>query len=314
MSGTKNSSQPNADSSQRIVVILNPESGTSGEKFQETIENSLKSHGLTYELWPTEPEVGGGKLAARAVKEGATHILACGGDGTVMAVINGVVKAEQGGEPSVVLSIIPGGTANLLATALKIPAETEDAVKVAVEGRDTVIDLGQCDEVYFALGLGLGLTGRMVATTSSREKERWGRLAYAKALLIELGARPHQFTLKLDDARPTRRKGVAVIVANAGEIGGKLRFAPDAKTDDGLLDVCILRRFYFRDVMRILIRSLWGDVRHDRAVTFLQAKRIEIRSDPPLDLQVDGEEVESRAPLVAEVVPAALKVRVPNRK
>jgi diacylglycerol kinase family enzyme len=104
---------------------------------------------------------------------------------------------------------------------------------------------------------------------------------------------------------------VALVIANAGEISGKLQFAPDAKMDDGLLDVCVLRRFYFRDALRMGWQTLFGDIRADRAVEFYQAKRAEITSNPPLDLQIDGEEVEERTPLVAEVRPGALRVRVP---
>jgi hypothetical protein len=114
----------------------------------------------------------------------------------------------------------------------------------------------------------------------------------------------------LDDQRPGIHKGVAVVVANAGEIGGGFKFAPNAEIDDGVLDVCVLHRFYFRDVMRLAWRALFGTMPEDRAVSFFQAKRIEILSDPPLDLQIDGEEVDQQIPLVAEIVPHALYARV----
>ena len=130
-------------------------------------------------------------------------------------------------------------------------------------------------------------------------------------MLGELGMKPHCFTLKLDDQPPIFKSGVALVVANAGEIGGGLKFAPTAKMDDGVLDVCILRRFYLRDVLRLIWRSFLGTVPADRAGEFLQAKRVEIETNPPLDLQIDGEEVEITPPLVAEAVPHALLVRVP---
>ena len=296
----------------RCVVILNPKSGSSGAEFRATIESGLQSRAVEYELRETQLDLSGGEIAAQEIAAGATLILACGGDGTVMSIVNGIARATQEqAEPAVTLSIIPGGTANLLATALKIPGDTDDAVAVAVAGEDRIIDLGKCGDDYFALGLGLGLTERLVSGTSARQKEKFGRAAYAWAMLRELGARPHNFTLTLDNKKPHRKSGVALVVANAGEIGGKMKFAPDARMDDGLLDVCVLRRFYFRDVIRMIIRTLFGDVRRDRAVAFYQARRIEIDSDPPLDLQIDGEEVDQRKPLIVEVVPQALQVRVP---
>jgi diacylglycerol kinase family enzyme len=82
--------------------------------------------------------------------------------------------------------------------------------------------------------------------------------------------------------------------------------------DDSKIDLCILRRFYFRDMLRMIGRLILRKLPEDRGVAFYQAKRIEIRSDPPLDLQIDGEIVDQTTPLVAEVLPRALKVRVPK--
>ncbi len=333
---------------EKLIVILNPKSGSSGDDFRAAIEKALQERGMEFEVRETTLEISGGQLAQEAIAEGATHLLACGGDGTVMSVVNGVGKTEnpnstdkngadkssnadkayneqaenpesrtrnpEPAEPHVTLSIIPGGTANLLATALKIPTDVEGAIATAVAGEDRVIDLGRCGEHLFALGVGIGLTERLVSQASTEQKEAIGRWAYALAMLKELGAQPHTFTLKRDDKKAHQKSGVAVVIANAGEIGGKMKFAPDALMDDGLIDVCILHRFYVRDVLSLLWSTLRGQVRVDRAVSFYQAHRVEIGSNPPLDLQIDGEVVDLTTPLVAEVVPRALRVRVPVTK
>jgi YegS/Rv2252/BmrU family lipid kinase len=301
----------------KIIVILNPVSGSSGEDFRNTVEESLKSRAADYELRLTTPDIGADKLAAQAVQEGATHIITCGGDGTVMSTVNGLGKWEDSTsdpetDPEVTLSIIPGGTANLLAAALKIPTDTDEAVGVALAGEDRIIDLGRCGKHLFALGLGLGLTERLVSQASAKQKETLGKAAYAIAMLREMGARPHQFRFRLDNGRYRRAYGVAIVIANAGEMGSGLQFAPDAKMDDGKIDLCILRRFYFRDMLRMIGRLILRKLPEDRGVAFHQAKRVEIRSDPPLDLQIDGEIVDQTTPLVAEVLPRALKVRVPQ--
>ena len=289
------------------IAIVNPKSGSAGDDFRGTVEAALQERGVAFEIRETTLERGADVLAREAVEKGARHILACGGDGTVMACVNGVGKAIG----DATLGIVPGGTANLLATALSIPrGDIDGAIGALVAGEDRVIDLGQCGEHLFALGLGVGLTERLISQTSTKEKEIIGKWAYARAMLMELGAKPHTFTLVLD-GKTVQERGVALVVANAGEISGKLQFAPDAKMDDGLLDVCVLRRFYFRDALRMGWQTLFGDIRDDRAVEFYQAKRTEITSNPPLDLQIDGEEVEEKTPLVVEVRPNALRVRVP---
>lgn len=301
---------------QKTVVIINPAGGSSDEDFRATIEGELKSHNVTFEMHDTDPEKGGEEIAQNALNEGATHLIACGGDGTVMSIVNGIGKWEEGksqSEKTVTLSIVPGGTANLLAGALEIPSDAAEAVAVAVQGVERSIDLGRCGEHSFALGVGLGLTERLVSQTSAEEKEKIGKLAYAKAMLREMGVRPTTFSFKLDDKPEQHARGVAIVIANAGKIGGGFSFAPDAKMDDGVLDLCILHRFYFRDVLRMIWHSITKNLPEDRAVSFFQAGRIEIRSDPPLDLQVDGEVVDMKTPLVTEVLPQSLRVRVPAK-
>jgi diacylglycerol kinase (ATP) len=296
----------------KLTVILNPKSGSAGDDFKERIETALKDKGADFEILETDPELGGREVAEKAVEQGATHILACGGDGTIMDVVNGIAKqvVEDEDDNRPILSIIPGGTANLLAAALEIPKELDEAIDIALNGRDTMIDLGKCRDSYFALGLGLGLTERLVSQASAQEKEKFGKLAYVKAMAMELGAKPVTFTFKLDKRSSKRSRGVAIVIANSGTIGGKLQFAPRAKMNDGVLDLCILHRFRLLDAFRLMLRSILGSMPSDRAVSFYQAKRIEIHSNPPLDLQIDGEVVDMKTPLVVEIIEKAIRVRV----
>jgi YegS/Rv2252/BmrU family lipid kinase len=316
-------------SAETLIVLLNPASGTvknasddNGPSFRDKIEAALQKHNTPFEIRETTKETGADILARDAAREGARRLLVCGGDGTVMSAVNGLYQGqdESGKNPGQnensqdderpVLSIVPGGTANLLATALEIPTDIEGAIEIALNGTEHDIDLGRCGEHIFALGLGLGLTEKLISQTSAREKETLGKLAYAKAMLRELGAKPTRFRYEIDGGQEQASSGVAIVIANAGKIGGTLQFAPDALMDDGKLDLCILHRFRFRDALRMLGEMLLARLPEDRAVTFLQGKSIKILSEPPLDLQIDGEEVEESTPLEAHVLPGALRVRV----
>lgn len=297
------------------IVIINPKSGDGDDNFRADVEKALKASGATYEIRETKPDLSGEELAKQAIEEGARDIVACGGDGTIMSVVNGIARAQNESKADdCTLSIVPGGTANLVATALEIPIDIEEAVACAAGKKcdERTIDLGRCEQYYFVLGVGVGLTERVISKTSAKEKETLGKLAYVKSMLGDLGARPHNIKFKLDGRSSKRSRGVAIVVANAGTIGGKLDFAPDARMDDGKLDLCILHSFGFRDLVRIIWHSLTGKLDKDRSVSFYQAKRIEISTDPPLRVQVDGElEEDLTLPLTAEVVPNALRVRVP---
>ena len=298
------------------LLIINPASGDGDEDFRADVEKAFKKSGAAYEIVETKPDLDGETLARQAIENGARDIVACGGDGTIMSVVNGIARAqEQSGQRDCVLSIVPGGTANLVATALGIPIDIEKSVACAADKicDERTIDLGRCEQYYFVLGTGIGLTERLVSQTSAREKEKLGKLAYVKSMLQDLGARPHGISFKLDERRSKRARGVAIVVANAGTIGGKLDFAPRAKMDDGILDLCILHSFGFRDLLRIICNSLLGRLEKDRSVSFYQARRIEISTDPPLRIQIDGEaENDLRLPMVCEVVASALRVRVPT--
>lgn len=303
--------------SNQSIVILNPASGSADDNYRAEIEAAFDKSGASYEIRETTPERDGETLAREALENGAREIVACGGDGTVMAVVNGIAKTQAANEEieACTLSIVPGGTANLVATALNIPTETAEAVACATDGKCAArqIDLGLCEQIYFVLGVGVGLTERLVSKTSAKEKEKLGKLAYVKAMLSDLGARPHTIKFKLDERSSKRARGVAVIIANAGTIGNHLDFAPDARMDDGKLDLCILHSFGLRDLIRIIWKSLTGQLQKDRGVSFYQAKRIEFQTNPPLDVQVDGEVEDLPLPLVAHVVPGALRVRVPEK-
>ena len=302
-------------SQNKLIVIINPKSGNGDDHFRADVEKALEERGATYEIRETKPDLSGEELAKQAIAEGEREIVACGGDGTIMSVVNGIAKSQtESGQNSCTLSIIPGGTANLVATALRIPIDIEAAIACAAGQTcdERVIDLGRCEQYYFVLGVGAGLTERVISKTSSKEKEALGKLAYVKSMLGDLGARPHGIRFKLDERSSKRARGVAVVVANAGTIGGNLDFAPKAKMDDGVLDLCILHSFGFRDLVRLIWHSLTGNLECDRSVSFYQARRIEISTTPPLRVQVDGElEEDLKLPLICEVVPRALRVRVP---
>ena len=302
----------------QLIVIINPKSGKGDDSFRADVEKALGKSGAHYEIRETKPDLSGEELAKQAIAQGAREIVACGGDGTIMSVVNGIANAQnESGKNDCTLSIVPGGTANLVATALGIPIDIEEAAACAAGQKcePRTIDLGRCEQYYFVLGVGVGLTERVISKTSSKEKETLGKLAYVKSMLGDLGARPHGINFKLDERSSKRARGVAVVVANAGTIGGNLDFAPNAKMDDGKLDLCILHSFGLRDLVRIVWHSLTGKLDKDRSVSFYQAKRIEIATTPPLRVQVDGElEEDLKLPLICEVVPRALRVRVPSQK
>ena len=165
---------------------------------------------------------------------------------------------------------------------------------------------------WFAAMAGIGLDAAVVAAAGEQLKRRFGWAAYAAAGMRKLTTPLHEFTLRLDDAEPLRRRARSVVVANAGLLPGGFTLLPRARLDDGLLDVGILAPSGAWDWIRLAGRVLAGDRRQDRALQRLQARRILIGADAVLPRQVDGEIVAPGRTLGACVRPGALVVRLPG--
>lgn len=289
---------------ERLIVVINPASGSSDGNFKEMIEQALQNEGLTYEIRETSEENGPDEIARQARDEGAKFIVACGGDGTVMGVVNGL-----GTNHSVTVGIVPGGTANLLGKALGIPSDPAEAVQILASGEDRKIDLGCRGKALFALGLGVGLTERFVSQTSDGEKEKMGKLAYVSELAKDIGSPPISFQISLDDSTAFKVDGVGLIIANAEEFNG-VPVSPDAQDDDGLLDVCIITHFGILDAIRMGVRAM---MHADPGLLSYQASKVRITTETSLDVQIDGEPVDDGTPVEVYVLPKALTVRVPAK-
>ncbi len=259
---------------------------------------------------PTTEAENGLALTRRAVAAGASLVFAAGGDGTVRAC------AEALAGTGVPLAIVPLGTANLTARALGVPGRAGRAVDAGFSGRDRTIDLARADGIgagptWFAAMAGIGLDAAVVEATRERFKRRFGWVAYAAAGVTRLTLPPRDFTVRLDDAEPVRRRARCVVVANAGLLPGGFTLLPGASLDDGLLDVGILAPSGASGWLRVASRVLVRSRRQDPALERFQARRVQVSVDADLPRQVDGEVVAPGRTLSVSVCPRVLTVRLP---
>ncbi len=243
------------------------------------------------------------------------RLVVAGGDGTINSLlpIFSLPQGREDGDRDLTLAILPLGSVNVLARELGLPLRLKQAVVVAAEGRARPIDLGLCHNKPFVLMAGFGFDGAVVHAVSSAEKRRLGPLSYLlHALRLFLRYRPHSFAITCD-GRHRQVLAWLVIVTNAVSYSYHWRLAPQARIDDGLLEVCIfpdrglLRRI--RQVIGVLLsRPHWG------GVEYLSGRRIEITPDPPAPVQIDGEPASVVSSATIEVLPRALKVIVPAQQ
>lgn len=192
------------------------------------------------------------------------------------------------------------------------------AVDVALHGADNRFDIvgittdAATDPDRFAVMAGIGLDAAIMSNTDDGLKDKIGSLAYVVAAARELGRRPRTMTVTVDDGKPLRRKAMICLVGNVGAIQGDVQLIPDARPDDGRLDVVIVaspsRLRHWLAVLAHLITRRPENEGIDR----LTGRRVVIELDEPDDYELDGDTIGRCRRLVAEIEPGALTVRVPS--
>ena len=289
-------------------IVVNPTKVGDPEEFRRAVSEAMHSHGWQLPLWlETTAEDPGQKQAREAAAAGVELVLACGGDGTVTACAEGVAGT---GTP---LGIVPIGTGNLLARNLDLPVDLDEALIVALTGKDTPIDAGTANGAPFVVMAGLGLDARMISDTSEPLKKRLGWAAYAISVIRHLRDRPIRATLTADGGQPVRLRSSAVIVGNVGWLRGGVPLLPDARPDDGMLDAVALRAGglvgWLAIVTHVLLRT-GGSGR----VTRLVFRELTVTTVSPQPWELDGEFMGTTTRLVVAAQPGRLLLRLPAER
>ncbi|MFE7751884.1 diacylglycerol kinase family protein [Streptomyces sp. NPDC057428] len=307
----------------RTAVVFNPT--VTDDEACAALRQVLEEHGHHGAAFvPTTAEDPGEGQTADAVRDGATLVVVCGGDGTIRA------AAEALAGTDVPLVVVPCGTGNLLARNLGLPVKPAEALAVALGGAPRRIDLGLIEgdglaPTHFTVMSGAGLDAAMLEGTSDRAKAVIGWPAYVMAGLRELRAPRMRLTVSVDGAKPLRRSARMVLIANTGKVQGGTALVPDARPDDGLLDLLILDPrgpAGWLSAAGSLLRphphakSGAGGPHaagSHRSVEYFTFRRAEIRFDAPQPRELDGDPVGSGRHLTAQVRPGALTVLMPAR-
>jgi diacylglycerol kinase (ATP) len=293
-----------------VAVVAHP--GKVGHDGRERLVRMVAAGGAPAPRWyeTTAADPGPGQ-ARRALADGAGMVVAWGGDGTVLGVIEGMAGTQ------VPLGILPGGTGNLLARNLGVPLELDAAIATAYSGANRTIDLldvdlGGGEHRLSAVMCGTGWDAAMMAAPESL-KRRFGWGAYAAVGAVEIRQRPMQIRISVDDAPPVSLTGRTVLVANVGMLVAGLDLIPEAVPDDGLLDVMVIDPSTPFDWVRTTTGVVRGaESASDPSRTHLRGRRVRVHTGHVRRRQVDGDLVSNGSGLDVQVLPGALTVRVPR--
>ena len=290
-----------------VAVILNPKAGRGrAGRIRRKLERLLREHaqGTPWTLVETQYRGHARELAAEAAANGASVVAAGGGDGVVGEVVNGIVGTAAR------LGIVPLGTGNDLARDLGLAGGLNHAVWTLFHGTPWSMDLGKVDGWWFANGAGCGFDAVVAQRVGAGYRWLRGSAAYVAAVLDSLRTfRAAHFSLEVD-GRALTLKAMLCYVANSCSTGGGMRIAPNARLDDGLLDLCILTEVGRAEFLKSFPRVFRGTHIHHPKVLMLQARDVRLATDPPLPVLADGDVIQT-APCRFTAVPAAVEVLIP---
>jgi diacylglycerol kinase (ATP) len=302
-------------------------------KLRDSVREAAEAAGWGKPIWfATKEDEPGQRAAASALRRGADLVLVAGGDGTVRA----VAEALRGS--GVPMAILPSGTGNLLARNLNLPLNSvDDALAVAFDGVTHNIDLGVAvivrpdhsrEEHVFAVVAGLGIDAKMIANTSTTLKKAVGWLAYIDGTIRSIPTLEPVSLRYSRDGGPARHVNVhTIMIGNCGQLPGGILLIPEAKPDDGILDIVALRPHGAFGWIRVWNKLTWEngvlrksavgrkiiDLSKDaKDVAYWRARSLQLWVDSPQEFQLDGDEFGEAVQVIARVDAGSLAVQMPR--
>lgn len=310
------------------LIIVNPKSasGSTRDRWSQTASD-LRAHFGPFNVTFTKSHGDGIDLAERAANAGRRFIIACGGDGTINEVANGILRSGQ----DVELGVLPSGTGGDFRRTLGLPLTNRDAAAALRDGKTQLIDVGKVTFLdmngnsvtrYFLNVSSFGLAASIIKRVKSAKIFDWlpidgvrGRANFAASTLREVrDLDSTTVRVRIDDKKEKTLQTINLCIANARYFGGGMMIAPDAKINDGYFDVVNIGDISTAKILLNAYTLYRGKHTDLKEVKSTLAKKIEVRGLEPSDeilLETDGE-LPGKLPATYEIVPNALRIRVPK--
>ncbi|MBA2438268.1 MAG: NAD(+)/NADH kinase [Acidimicrobiia bacterium] len=287
----------------KVAVIAHQKKRLGGDL--DDLRDALASRGVTEPLWYQVPKSKKApKKAKEAMENGAELLLVWGGDGTVRRCLDAVAGS------GVPIGILPAGSANLLARNLGIPEDLDAALDIAMHGSTRTLDVGVLNGERFAVMAGTGFDAIMMQGADDAKK-LLGQFAYIVSGLKAMRIDRVRARIDVDGDRWFDGRVSCVLVGNVGTAMGGLEVFPDARTDDGQLEIGVVRADGPWDWIGVFAHLVGGRADRSSLVRTTRGALVDVRLDRKVPYQVDGGDRKPAKRLEIHVEPAAVDVRVP---
>jgi YegS/Rv2252/BmrU family lipid kinase len=286
-----------------VCLIVNPSAGGGRTaRLLPAVEAALRGRGIAFRVERTH-SIEHARELARSTLEPGELTAAMGGDG-LLGAIAGELRGTEG-----VLAVLPGGRGNDFARKLGLGSDPVAACDVLAEGREQRVDVADIDGRAY-LGIASSGLDSDAGDIANATRLKLGQLVYLYATLRAVRAwRPARWEVVLD-GEPRSFVGYSVAVCNSGVFGGGMFLAPDAKLDDGMLDVVTIGDISKRKYLGSLPKVFTGAHVREPGVEIVQAREVAFHADRPFNVQADGDPI-ADLPATVRVQPGALRVMVP---
>ncbi|MBD1490927.1 diacylglycerol kinase [Weissella confusa] len=275
----------------RARIIYNPTSGREAiRRDLVDILNVYEKAGYETSAFATTAEPNSAlNEARRAAEAGFELLVAAGGDGTINEVVNGIAPLEK--RP--MLAIIPAGTTNDYARALRIPREDPlEAAKVILKGKAAQMDVGQANDTYFINIAAGGSLSELTYSVPSKLKSMYGYLAYVvKGAEMLTRVAPMNLRVEYDNGVFEGRSSM-FFLALTNSVGGFEQIVPDAQLDDGKFTLLVVKTTKFAEILQLISEVLTGKHVDNPNLLYVKSENVTIK---PLDenakvmINLDGE-------------------------
>jgi diacylglycerol kinase (ATP) len=270
----------------RARIIYNPTSGR--ELFRKNLPEvleKLEKAGYETSCHATTCEGDAVEAAKYAVEHGFDLVIAAGGDGTLNEVVAGVSTFEN--RPKV--GLIPMGTTNDFARALRIPRDIVKAVDIILAGESIPVDVGLVNDRYFINIAGGGKMTELTYDVPSKLKTVLGQLAYyIKGVEMLPSIRASRVRIEYDD-EVFEDEAMMFLIGLTNSVGGFEKLAPDSSINDGKFTLLILRKCHIGEFIRLATLAIGGNHLEDPLVIYKKASHIKVTAEDHVQLNLDGE-------------------------